>query len=107
GAIIPLLSRKACYRLARFVGALAAILDRHGRKVALANLWFVFGNEISDDRRDQIVRETYQHFARTMIDLLWSPRLTKENFSRYVEMENLDLWLDALKPGKPVVFGCY
>ena len=40
-----------------------------------------------------------------MIDLLWSPRLTKENFSRYVEMENLDLWLDALKPGKPVVFG--
>ena len=25
-----------------------------------------------------------------MIDLLWSPRLTRENFSRYIEVENLE-----------------
>src|SRR5947209_16079326 len=33
GAIIPLLSRKACYHLAQFVGGLAAVFDRHGRRV--------------------------------------------------------------------------
>jgi lauroyl/myristoyl acyltransferase len=27
---VPLLSRKACYRLARLLGSLAAILDRRG-----------------------------------------------------------------------------
>lgn len=106
-AIVPLLSRKTCYRLAQFVGGLAASLDRHGRRVALANLDLAFGDQITDARRDQIVRETYQHFARTMIDLLWSPRLTKENFSRYIEMKNLETWLDAIRPGEPVVFGCY
>jgi len=31
---LPLLSRKACYRLALLLGSLGAILDRRGRRVA-------------------------------------------------------------------------
>ena len=31
---LPLLSRKACYRLALLLGSLAATLDRRGRRVA-------------------------------------------------------------------------
>ena len=42
--------------------------------------------------RAQIVRESYQHFARTMLDFFWSPRLTSQNFSRYVEFENRERW---------------
>src|SRR5437764_9614681 len=33
---LPLLSRKACYRLALWLGSLDAILDRRGRRVALS-----------------------------------------------------------------------
>jgi len=83
--VVPLLSRKACYHLALLLGSLAASLDRRGRRVALSNLRVAFGDEISSDRSEQIVRESYQHFARTMLDFFWSPRLTSENFSRYVE----------------------
>ena len=54
---LPLLSRKACYRLALLLGSLAAMLDRRGRRVAL------------------IVRESYQHFARTMLDLFFGVRV--------------------------------
>ena len=57
-------------------------------------------------RRDEIVRESYQHFARTMIDLFWSPRLTRENYSRHIDVVNLDLWREELKPGNPVIFAC-
>src|SRR5207253_10780766 len=81
---LPLLSRKACYRLALLLGSLGAMLDRQGRRVALSNLRVAFGDEISSERRAQIVRESYQHFARTMLDSFWSPRLTSQNFSRYV-----------------------
>ena len=80
---VPLLSRKACYRLALLLGSLAASLDRQGRRVALSNLRVAFGDEISTERREQIVRESYQHFARTMLDFFWSSRLTSQNFSRY------------------------
>src|SRR5207245_11308829 len=84
---VPLLSRKACYRLALLLGSLAAMLARRGLRVALSNLRVAFGDEISSERRAQIVRESYQHFARTMLDFFWSPRLTSQNFSRYVESE--------------------
>ena len=104
--IVPLLSRNACYRLAQVTGALAATLDRAGRRVALSNLQVAFGDKLSPDRRAKIVRESYQHFARTMIDLFWSPRLTSENYTRYIDVENLDLWQEEMKPGNPIIFGC-
>jgi lauroyl/myristoyl acyltransferase len=40
---LPLLSRKACYRLALLLGSLGAMLDRRGRRVALSNLRMAFG----------------------------------------------------------------
>src|SRR5438552_14066242 len=105
---IPLLSRKACYRLALLLGSLGAMLDRRVRRVALSNLRVAFGDEISAEGRAKIVRESYQHFARTMLDFFLSPRLTSQNFSRYVEYENRDRWDEEdTGPGQPVVVGCY
>jgi lauroyl/myristoyl acyltransferase len=46
---VPLLSRKACYRLVPLLGSLAAMLDRRGRRVALSNLRVAFGDEISSE----------------------------------------------------------
>src|SRR5437764_14620550 len=105
---VPLLSRKACYRLALLLGSLGAMLDRRGRRVALSNLRVAFRDEISSERRAQIVRESYQHFARTMLDFFWSPRLTSQNFSRYVEFENRETWDEQdTRPGKSVIDCCY
>jgi lauroyl/myristoyl acyltransferase len=105
--VIPLLSRTACFRLALALGALMSILDRQGRKVALANLEVAFGNQLSVSQRRKIVRQSFQHFARTMLDLLWSPRLTRENFSRYVELENFDETARGTGPERSVMVACY
>src|SRR5213078_2089996 len=80
---VPILSRKACYRLALLLGSLGAMLDRRGRRVALSSLRVAFGDEIEPEGGAIIVRESYQHLARTMLDFFWSPRLTSQNFSRY------------------------
>ncbi len=77
---VPLLSRKACYRPALFLGSLGAMLDRRGRRVVLSNLRVAFGDSLSSERRAQIVRESYQHFSRSMLDFFWSPHLTSQNF---------------------------
>lgn len=76
--------------LADFLGATMSIFDRRGRKIALANLEAAFGEEMSILQRKKIVRESFQHFAQTMLDLFWSPRLTRENFRDYIEFENLE-----------------
>lgn len=63
-------------------------LDRRGRKVALANLTLVFGEQFSDARRRQIARRSYQNFVRTMFDLFWGRRLTASNWTRTIELSD-------------------
>lgn len=104
--IIPLFSRKACYQLAQIIGALAAKFDRRNRRVALSNLQAAFGDNLSPDRREDLVRESYQHFARTVVDLFWSPSLTRENYSRYIDVENLEVVQEEMKLGRAIIFAC-
>ena len=84
-----------------------SILDGHGRKVALSNLEVAFGDRFTPQERERIARESYQHFARTMLDLLWSPRLTAENFREYVEFENLEEIDRATGPERNFVNATY
>jgi lauroyl/myristoyl acyltransferase len=106
-ALIPRLSRKACYRLAQFIGALAARFDRRNRRVALSNLQAAFGDTLSPTRRAELARESYQHFARTVVDLFWSPSLTSKNYSRHVDVVNLDVVQEAMKTGNGIIFACF
>ena len=105
--LVPLLSRKACFHLAQFLGAIISVLDRHGRKVVLSNLEVALGAELSSGARKKIARRSFQHFARTMLDLLWSPRLTRENFSQYVEFENFEEIARATGPERSCILACY
>ena len=105
--LVPLFSRKACFRFALALGTLMSILDQQGRKVALANLGAAFGDQMSILERRKIVRESFQYFARTMLDLLWSPRLTRENFSRYIELVNFDELVRSAGPERSVMVACY
>jgi lauroyl/myristoyl acyltransferase len=105
--LVPLLPRKGCLHLANASGSLMSIFDRHGRKVALSNLEVAFGNELSVGQRRKIARESFQHFARTMLDLLWSPRLTRENVSDYVEFQNFDEIARSTGPERSFIMACY
>ena len=105
--LVPLLSRTSCYYLAQTAGALMPIFDRHRYKVALNNLEVAFDNQFSKHERRKIARESFQHFARTMVDLLWSPRLTRQNFSRYIELENFEETARGTGPERSVMIACY
>ena len=83
------------------------IFDRHRYEVALNNLEVAFGEQLSIQERRKIARESFQHFARTMVDLLWSPRLTPENFSRYIEFENLEETARGTGPERSIMIACY
>jgi len=88
------------------LGALASIIDRHGYKVALNNLEAAFGDQLSKRERRKIARESFQHFARTMVDLLWSPRLTPQNLSRYVEFQNFGETSRGTGPERSAIVAC-
>jgi lauroyl/myristoyl acyltransferase len=75
--------------------------------VALSNLEAAFGDRFSADERRKLARESFQYFARTMVDLLWSPRLTLQNFSRYIEWENLEETARGTGPERSIMIACY
>ena len=104
--LIPLFSRRACYHLAQTAGALLSFLDRGAYQIALSNLEVAFGDRFAPRERRKIVRKSFQHFARTMLDLLWSPRLTAENFSKYIELENLEETA-RYGPERSIMIACY
>jgi KDO2-lipid IV(A) lauroyltransferase len=105
--LVPLCSRRVCHHLACATGALLSLVDRHRYDVALSNLEVAFGNSFSFQERRAIVRESFQHFARTMVDLLWSPRLTLENFSQYIEWENLEETARETGLERSLMIACY
>ena len=105
--LIPLCSRRVCYHLARTAGALLSFLDRPRFQVALSNLEAAFGGQLSPGARRKIARESFQYFARTMVDLLWSPRLTQENFSRYIELQNFEETARGTGPERSILIACY
>jgi Kdo2-lipid IVA lauroyltransferase/acyltransferase len=105
--LIPLCSRKACYHIALTAGALLSFLDRQRYQVAFSNLEVAFGDRFSPNERRKIIRESFQHFARTMIDLLWSPRITEHNFSEYIELENFEETARDTGPERSLMIACY
>jgi len=105
--LIPLFSRRACYHFAKATGALLSFVDRQRYKVALTNLEVAFGDQFSPKERQKIARESFQHFARTMVDLLWSPRLTQQNFSQYIELENFEETARDTGPERSLMIACY
>ena len=105
--LIPFCSRKVCYHLAQVSGALLGFLDRPRYHVALSNLEAAFGDQLSARERRRIVRQSFQHFARTMIDLLWSPRLTELNFLWYIELRNFEETMRGTGPERSMIIACY
>ena len=105
--LIPLCSRRVCYHIAKTAGVLLSFVDRNRYEVALANLEVAFGEMFSLQERKKIARQSFQHFARTMVDLLWSPRLTQENFSQFIELENFGETARCAGPERSLMIACY
>jgi lauroyl/myristoyl acyltransferase len=104
--LVPLCPRPLIVWIGSAIGTTASVVDRRGRRVALSNLDCAFGTTLSPVRKRQLVRQSYQHFARTVTDLFWSRRLTRENYSRYIDVENLDVVQAEMKKGNAIIFAC-
>ena len=96
-----------CYHIAKATGALLSFVDRQRYRVALSNLEVAFGDRFSPQQRRKIARESFQHFGRTMVDLLWSPRLTQGNFSQYIELENFEETARGTGTERSLMIACY
>ena len=87
---LPRLPRRGCVRLANGLGALAFLVDRRGRAVALGNIACAFGESCAPVQRMAMARDSYRNFLRTMLDLFWAGGMTPETFRDLMQVEGFD-----------------
>jgi KDO2-lipid IV(A) lauroyltransferase len=83
---VPLLPRRAVVALSRGIGRIGYRFSKELRGVALENLDIAFGNELSVDQKEALVRRCYQHFALLVLDIIWF------SFRSRARMENWVTW---------------
>ena len=88
--LVPMIPLTVLRILADFAGTVFYLVERRSRAVALANLEAAFGDEMSKERRRQVARKSLQVFARTFLELFWTPRLNRKNVEKFVSFENPD-----------------
>ena len=103
--LIPMIPLAVLRVLADFAGSIFYLVERRSRAVALANLEAVFGDEMSKGRRRQVARKSLQLFARTFLELFWTPRLNRKNVEKFVSFENPDAFqaILATKQESPTI----
>ncbi len=89
-----------------FVGSLVFFFDRKRREVAFTNLKAAFGTIYDEQERKKIAKKSYQIFAATMLELLWSPRLTPETMDEIADIDVVDLRSSPKLEGVPVIYCC-
>jgi KDO2-lipid IV(A) lauroyltransferase len=85
--VVSLFPRRWVLRLATDLGRLAYYVLPAERKVADANVDLVFGDTRPPEEKRRIARMALQTLARNLAGLFWAPRLTRDNFRRYVDVD--------------------
>lgn len=105
-ALVCLLPYRAIRPLASFLGSVTWRFDARRREVTLANLRCAFGDRYDDRQRDEIGRKSFGIFAGTMLELLWSPRLSREFLKKFGTQETLDPASRHAEQGRAVIYAC-
>ncbi|HEX7879244.1 MAG TPA: 4'-phosphopantetheinyl transferase superfamily protein [Candidatus Eisenbacteria bacterium] len=73
------------------------------RKIVLANLRRVFGDDLAEPEIRRLAQAFYGHYVRCFAELLGRPFLSSEKRKSWVRIENLESPVEAHKQGKGII----
>lgn len=85
---IPLLPRPAVVVLSRFFGNIGFRFANELKRVGLANLDIVYGDEMSPGEKEQLLRKCYQHFALLVLDIIWFAFFPKQRLEKWFHWDD-------------------
>jgi Kdo2-lipid IVA lauroyltransferase/acyltransferase len=86
--LIPLMPLRLLRAISEFAASLVFVFDRKSRAVAVANLEMAYGSELTPEQRNLIAKRSFQAFGKNLLELFWTPRLTRDNLEKYVSAED-------------------
>jgi KDO2-lipid IV(A) lauroyltransferase len=95
--------RFAAYPAAEIVAALGYRLAGRQRRAGVRNLQMAMP-ELSDEKRQEILRGTFSNLGRLLVEFSHFPDLNKNNIAQHVIYEGLEHYENAVKRGQGVIF---
>ena len=89
-SLIECLPYRWLRHIANAVGSVVFLFDKRGKDVALANLESAFGNSRTPAEKRRIAVGSYRTFARTMLELFWSPNLSESVTQSIAHFEGIE-----------------
>ena len=101
---LQMLSYDTARRFARGLAWLVYKVDKRHRLVADENLRHAYGDTLTAEQRDIMIRGIYEHFCRVLIEIIHlTRRLHTQNWKRYAQLIGGDKIVGALISGCPVL----
>lgn len=95
---------KILFPILKAIARFAWLVDRRHRRVARVNLDLAFGDEMSDEEKERIVKKTYENLVFNLADFIAHQDDSPEEILRRVTVENRHYVEDLSKQKKPVIF---
>lgn len=94
GRLVRFFPRRWLMGFSLLLGSAAYHIDSKGRRVSMQNLDAAFGDTVDPAGKKRIAEAGYRSFARTMVELFWSPNLTEKIAREVFRTEGLDRTAD-------------
>jgi len=102
--VIYLLPFRLVALLGTFLGRAYYLIDRARHRFANANISVVFGRKLDNKKRGILGRESCEHLAMYIFDLLKLNKIiTPENYHKYIEIAGSSNLMKSIKRGKGTV----
>ena len=102
--VIYLLPFRLVALLGTFLGRTYYLIDRTRHRFANANISVVFGRKLDNKKREILGRESCEHLAMYIFDLLKLNKITTpENYHKYIEITGSSNLMKSIKRGKGTV----
>ena len=85
--IVPWLPRRAVMCLAGLIGRCAYPLMTRTRRIGLANIDVAYGNQLSPQQKERVLRKAYRSSALLLLDVLWFCVFAKHRIDRFVKLD--------------------
>lgn len=103
--VLQAMSFESACSFARFLAWLAYRVDKRHRLVAGENIKKAFPGQFDDAQVDAMVRATYRHWCRVLIEILFIPRrLHLSNYKKHILLERPETFTNAILSGRPLLF---
>lgn len=103
-ALFRRLPRRVAFALTDRIGDLAYRFDRSHRQVALSNVERVFGEALSEQQREELVRNVFRNFIRVAVELALLPDLLEERgLDQVIQVAGEEHVREAFRSGKGVI----